>query len=726
MSLVTSAPVELNRWWKQLRFRLQNKKGWNEVLDETFLLQTKLVNDIPLFYAAKTNSVGSVRNLLTYASTDVFERGALGETALHVAVMNENLEAAVALMDGAPELVNEPMTSEFFQACLTVSGSRLVMATELGWCLKSEISEGLTPLHIAVINQNTSLVQHLISRGADVATPRVTGLYFRKRKGGLIYYGTVNTSCPLLHVLGTRTLCPCYLMQEPAPESRITKPNRVTACQAIDLIMVRDAELNESVPLDMVPNVRGLTPFKAAAKKGNTVIFQHLVNKRRVFQCSFGPLTSNLYDLTEVDSWGDSKSVLEVVVCSKHSEARNILELTPVKQLVRLKWNLYGKYYFWLLLLVYTLYMSIFTWCCLFRPLKHIPPDYVKPVSIYNDQTIYIPKRLNESYVTYDDHLRMGGEIISVVGAVVTLLLVIPDILRVGPKRYFGHSALGGPFHLFLVIFALFVVLLCVFRLCEVQQEMSIMAVCLILGWCNIMFFARGFEMLGPYVIVIQKMVLRDLVRFVWLFLVVLIGFSTAVWMFYMTQDPLSLPNFTTYPVILFTEFEVDTTFVNLPVDESVYMSPVIYVVHVAFTLISAMLLTNLLIAMMSDTQARVGQERDELWRTQVASTILMLERRLPRRLVPRLGICGLKYAPKDHWYLRVEDTNDQMMPKMKQYIEAFCKGDGKADMTTWPLSGNCTISSEDNGGHNETGVLNRWELIRHSVWGLEMKYKEL
>ncbi|KAK2833932.1 hypothetical protein Q5P01_017821 [Channa striata] len=705
MSLVTSAPVELNHWWKQLRFRLQNKKGWNEVLDETFLLQTKLVNDIPLFYAAKTNSVGSVRNLLTYASTDIFERGALGETALHVAVMNENLEAAVALMDGAPELVNEPMTSELFQ--------------------------GLTPLHIAVINQNTGLVQHLISRGADVATPRVTGLYFRKRKGGLVYYGEHILS--FAACTGNEDIISTLIDAGASTRVQdvrgntllhvlVLQPNRVTACQAIDLIMVRDAELNESLSLDMVPNARGLTPFKVAAKKGNTVVFQHLVNKRRVFQCSFGPLTSNLYDLTEIDSWADNKSVLELVVCSKHTEARKILELTPVKQLVRLKWNLYGKHYFRLLLLLYTVYMSIFTVCCLFRPLKHIPPDYVKPASIYNDQTIYIPKRLNESYVTYDDHLRLGGEIISVVGAVLILLLVVPDILRVGPKRYFGQSALGGPFHLILAAFALFVLLLCVFRLCEVQEEMSIMAVCLIFGWCDIMFFARGFEMLGPYVIVIQKMVLRDLVRFVWLFLVVLIGFSTAVWMFYMTQDPLSLPNFTTYPVILFTEFEVDTTFVNLPVDETVRMSAVIYVVHVAFTLVSAMLLTNLLIAMMSDTQSRVGEERDDLWRTQVAATILMLERRLPRRLVPRLGIRGLKYAPRDHWYLRVEDTNDELMPKMKQYIELFSKGDGKAVAGAGSLSGMCTASSEDRGGLKTTG----WGLIRHRVWGSEMKYKEL
>lgn len=55
------------------------------------------------------------------------------------------------------------------------------------------------------------------------------------------------------------------------------------------------------------------------------------------------------------------------------------------------------------------------------------------------------------------------------------------------------------------ISYACLVVLLLVFRVCEVQREAEVMAVCLVLGWCNVMFFARGFEMLGPYVITIQK-----------------------------------------------------------------------------------------------------------------------------------------------------------------------------------------------------------------------------
>ncbi|XP_041845142.1 transient receptor potential cation channel subfamily V member 6 [Melanotaenia boesemani] len=703
-SLTRSAPSELNHWWSQLRFRLQNKKGWNEMLDESFLLYTKNTNEIPLFYAVKNNSVGCIRKLLSCASTNIFERGALGETALHVAVMNDNLDAAVALMDGAPELINEPMTSELFQ--------------------------GVTPLHIAVMNQNISLVDHLISRGGDVATPRVTGLYFRKRIGGLLYYGEHILSFAVC--TGNEDII--HMIINAGASTRIQdcrgntlfhilvlQPNKTIACQTIDLIMTCDAELDQSVPLDMVPNFRGLTPFKLAAREGNIVVFQHLVNKRRVVQWSLGPLSSHLFDLTEIDSWADSMSVLELIVASPRREARGILEVTPVRQLVSLKWNLYGKHYFRLLLFLYLLYIGTFTLCCVFRPLKDIPENYTQSSM---EKIVKIQKTLSESYVTYGDSLRLAGEVISILGAVVILVLEIPDILRVGANRYFGQTALGGPFHVILISYACLVLLLCVFRACGVQGEGEVMAVCLVFGWCNVMFFARGFEMLGPYVIMIQKIIFGDLTKFMWLTFIVLMGFSTALWVVYMTQEVNSLPSYRSFAITIFSQFELSLGMVDLPVDHTIIVSPIVQVLHVGFSVVSDVLLFNLLIAMMSDTQWRVAQERDELWRTQVVATTLMLERRIPRCLWPRLGECGLSYGLKERWYLRVESRNDHLMKKMERYVKLFLKdekeGDGleKSDtMKQTPL----VRKRQYNNKKAQAG----WELIRNSALGLEMEQEE-
>uniref|UniRef100_A0A669BQX8 Transient receptor potential cation channel, subfamily V, member 6 n=1 Tax=Oreochromis niloticus TaxID=8128 RepID=A0A669BQX8_ORENI len=676
---------------------------------------------IPLFYAAKNNSAGCIKKLLGCASTNIFERGSLGETALHVAVMNDNLDAAVALMDGAPDLINEPMTSELFQ--------------------------GITPLHIAVVNQNIDLVRHLISRGGDVSTPRVTGLYFRKRIGGLMYCGEHILSfaacagnmdiISMVIDAGASTRIQDY-KGNTVLHILVLQPNKNIACQVIDLIMARDAELDQQVPLDMVPNSRGLTPFKLAAKEGNIVIFQHLVNKRRVVQWSLGPLTSHLYDLSEIDSWADSMSVLEVIVASQQKEARKILEVTPVRQLVSLKWNLYGKHYFRFLLFLYLLYIGTFTLCCMFRPLKKAPENYTTSDA---DKTVWVQKTLKESYTTHGDNVRLAGEIISVIGAFVILVLEIPDILRVGAKRYFGQTALGGPFHVILISYACLVVLLLVFRVCEVQREAEVMAVCLVLGWCNVMFFARGFEMLGPYVITIQKIIFGDLTKFMWLISIVLFAFSTCE---YIEVD--SLPAYHSYPISLFSQFELSVGLIDLPVDHTIPIPAIVYVLHCTSSLVSHILLLNLLTAMMSDTQWRVGQERDELWRTQVVATTLMLERRLPRCLWPRLGVCGLNYDAtlcqeqkkppqksaniaerevifknkvKQEVYYRNYSHSSCSILILLRYINVFSKEDEKETEAeeNSDFKGTLKLRLKNKGGW--------WELVRHSALGLEMEQDE-
>lgn len=67
----------------------------------------------------------------------------------------------------------------------------------------------------------------------------------------------------------------------------VLQPNKTTACQIFDILMSQDADLDPTMPLDMIPNYRGLTPFKLAAKEGNLVV------RKRFFHASL-PKTSFL------------------------------------------------------------------------------------------------------------------------------------------------------------------------------------------------------------------------------------------------------------------------------------------------------------------------------------------------------------------------------------------------------------------------------------------------
>ncbi|XP_017176953.1 transient receptor potential cation channel subfamily V member 5 isoform X2 [Mus musculus] len=647
---------KLLNWWVR-------DQDWNQHVDQLHMLQQKSIWESPLLRAAKENDMCTLKKLQHDQNCDFRQRGALGETALHVAALYDNLDAAIMLMEAAPYLVTESTLCEPFV--------------------------GEHPLSFAACVGSEEIVRLLIEHGADIRAQDSLG----------------NT---VLHIL-------------------VLQPNKTFACQMYNLLLSYDGG-DHLKSLELVPNNQGLTPFKLAGVEGNTVMFQHLMQKRKRIQWSFGPLTSSLYDLTEIDSWGEELSFLELVVSSKKKEARQILEQTPVKELVSLKWKKYGQPYFCLLGALYIFYMVCFTTCCVYRPLKFRDANRTH----VRDNTIMEQKSLQEAYVTYQDKIRLVGELVTVIGAVIILLLEIPDIFRVGASRYFGQTVLGGPFHVIIITYASLVLLTMAMRLTNVNGEVVPMSMALVLGWCSVMYFARGFQMLGPFTIMIQKMIFGDLLRFCWLMAMVILGFASAFYIIFQTEDPDNLGEFSDYPTAMFSTFELFLTIIDGPANYRVDLPFMYSVTYATFAIIATLLMLNLFIAMMGDTHWRVAQERDELWRAQVVATTVMLERKMPRFLWPRSGICGCEYGLGDRWFLRVEHHQEQNPYRVLRYVEAFKSSDkeevqeqlsekqpsgtetgtlarGSVVLQTPPLSRTTSLSSNSHRG---------WEILRRNTLG--------
>ncbi|XP_053566091.1 transient receptor potential cation channel subfamily V member 6-like [Bombina bombina] len=609
-------------------------------------LQSCIGINSALFKAARANDYSTMKTLLQREDVDPFFRGNLGETILHAAILNGKKEVMKVILEHVPSLINEPMTSHKYK--------------------------GETALHIAILKQDVETVTLLLKCGADVINAQASGACFIPGIDCLCYFGeyplsfaacTGNEEITKLLIDYGAPLHAQDSLGNTVFHILVLQQNKEMAYQMYDMILTLVA-IKDCHCVEKLQNNEGFTPLKLAANEGNIEMFSYLVKKQKKTYWTIGTITYSIYDLTDIDTWMTQNSVLDIITSNQKPQVRQLVDVTPVKELLRQKWNSFGYKNFLIWMFSYLVYMVIFTTVCMFRPLKPLISANLDNI------TIMTQKSLSESYEKKEDFLRLAGEIITLLGAIIILFSEIPLLIKLGPKNYIGNTSTGGPFSILMVAYSLLIFSAAILRILGHDEEAIPLSLALIIGWCNTVYFARGFRMLGQFSIMIQKIFFSDLLCWFCLAFIIILGFSSAFYIMCQTLELESNFYFKDFSKSLYTAVEMMMGLTNLLLpSETSY--PLLYITYSVYMVFVYLLLLNMLIAMMEDTYWRIAHEREELWKIQVASAILVLERHLPRFLRTRSGIAGRSLGLDDNkWYIGVEEIlNENVSEKLKPTI---------------------------------------------------------
>ncbi|XP_018610587.1 transient receptor potential cation channel subfamily V member 1-like isoform X2 [Scleropages formosus] len=548
---------------------------------------------------------------------------------------------------------------------------------------------GHTALHIAIERRSKYFVELLVRKGADVHA-KACGKFFQPHDGPSFYFGELPLS--LAACTNQRDVVD-FLMDNPYQKVNITETDSLgnTVLHALvlladnsventnfinsmyDYVLTRAAKLHSEIRLEDFENKEGLTPLKLAAKTGKIGVFEHMIQRkfhekdikhlsRKFTEWVYGPVSSSLYDLTSVDSY-ERNSAMEIIVYGSTIPNRlEMLQIEPLNRLLKDKWERFVKWIFLINFLVYVFYLSVFT------------------------AVAYNTKRTQEIYFvehSRNGYLQVTGQVICALGAIYFFFKGLSDLRRKHPKMQ--TLLVDGYSEILFFIQAILFIITSVLYCCGKQEYLGFMVLCLALSWINLLYFSRGSRHMGIYSVIIQKMILSDVLRFLFVYMVYLFGFSAAV--VTLLEEPApshtiqsggkgrsffqpvnnssdcKKPTFKSFSFTTLELFKFTIGMGDLEFTEQYQYKEVFYVLLISYIVFTYILLLNMLIALMNRTVEKLSEESRNIWKLQQAITILDLERSLPSCLRKRFrsGVekeLGTVPGRDQRWCFSVEEVN--------------------------------------------------------------------
>ncbi|XP_059885389.1 transient receptor potential cation channel subfamily V member 4 isoform X5 [Delphinus delphis] len=343
----------------------------------------------------------------------------------------------------------------------------------------------------------------------------------------------------------------------------------------------------------------------------------------------------------------------------KIGNRHEMLAVEPINELLRDKWRKFGAVSFYINVASYLCAMVIFTLTAYYQPLEGTPPY---------------------PYLTTVDYLRLAGEIITLFTGVLFFFTNIKDLFM---KKCPGVNSLfiDGSFQLLYFIYSVLVIVSAALYLAGIEAYLAVMVFALVLGWMNALYFTRGLKLTGTYSIMIQKILFKDLFRFLLVYLLFMIGYASAlvsllnpcanVKMCSEDHTNCTVPTYPscrdseTFSTFLLDLFKLTIGMGDLEMLSSTKYPAVFITLLVTYIILTFVLLLNMLIALMGETVGQVSKESKHIWKLQWATTILDIERSFPvfLRKAFRSGEMvtvgkSSDGTPDRRWCFRVDEVN--------------------------------------------------------------------